>query len=86
MVLFNSFTCLDVFSYNSLRDFCVSSLRASTYLAVFSHISLSELFIYFLKSSPSIMRYDFKLETCFSGVFQYPGLAVVRVLGPNDAN
>ena len=35
MVLFNSFTCLDVFSCNSLRNFCVSSLRASTCLAVF---------------------------------------------------
>jgi hypothetical protein len=32
MVLFYSFTCLDVISYNSLRDFCVSSLRTSTYL------------------------------------------------------
>jgi len=30
MFLFNSFTCLVVFSCNSLRDFCVSSLRAST--------------------------------------------------------
>ena len=30
MVLFNSFTCLFVFSCNSLRDFCVSSLRASS--------------------------------------------------------
>jgi hypothetical protein len=36
MVLFNSFTCLVVFSYNSLRDICVSSLRASTCLPVFS--------------------------------------------------
>jgi hypothetical protein len=35
MVLFISFTCLIVFSYNSLRDFCVSSLRASTCLPVF---------------------------------------------------
>jgi hypothetical protein len=32
MVLFNVFTCLVVFSCNSLRDFCVSSLRASTHL------------------------------------------------------
>jgi hypothetical protein len=36
IVLFNSITCLDVFSCNSLRDFCVSSLRTSTCLAVFS--------------------------------------------------
>ena len=35
MVLFNSFTCLDVFSCNSLRDFCVSFLRASICLPVF---------------------------------------------------
>ena len=27
MVLFNSFSCLLVFSFNSLKDFCVSSLR-----------------------------------------------------------
>ena len=32
MFLFNSFTCLVVFSCNSLRDFCVSSLRISTCL------------------------------------------------------
>jgi hypothetical protein len=34
IVLFNSFTCLVVFSCNSLRYFCVSSLRASTCLPV----------------------------------------------------
>jgi hypothetical protein len=33
VVLFNSFTCLVVFSYNTLRDFCVSSLRASNCLS-----------------------------------------------------
>jgi hypothetical protein len=38
MVLFNSFTCLFVFFSNSLRDFCVSSLKASTCLSVFSSI------------------------------------------------
>jgi hypothetical protein len=43
MVLLNSITCLVVFSCNSLRDFCVSSLRSSTCLAVFSCICLSEL-------------------------------------------
>jgi hypothetical protein len=31
------------------------------------------------------MRYDFKSEYCFSGVFGYPGLAVVGVLGFDDA-
>jgi hypothetical protein len=36
---FNSFYCLVVFSYNPLTYFCVSSLRASTCLPVFSCIS-----------------------------------------------
>ena len=31
------------------------------------------------------MRYDFKSESCFSGVLGYPGLAVVGVLGSEDA-
>jgi hypothetical protein len=39
----------------------------------------------FLKSSTSIMRYDFKSESCFSGVLGYPGLTVARVLGSDDA-
>jgi hypothetical protein len=64
MVLLNSITCLVVFSYNSLRDFCVSSLRTSTYFAVF-YISLSELLMPFLKSSTSLMRYYFQSESCF---------------------
>jgi len=34
MVLFNYLTSLVVFSCNSLRDFCVSSLKASVYLCV----------------------------------------------------
>ena len=38
----------------------------------------------FLKSSTSIMRYDFKSKSCFSGVLGYPGLAEVGVLGPDD--
>jgi hypothetical protein len=63
MALLNSFTCLVVFSHDSLRDFCVSSLKTSTYLPVFSCISLRELFMSFLKSSVSIMRYDFKSES-----------------------
>jgi hypothetical protein len=39
----------------------------------------------FLKSSSSIMRYEFKSESCFSGVLGYPGLTVVGVLGSDDA-
>ena len=31
------------------------------------------------------MRYDFKSESCFSGMLGYPGLAVVCVLGSDDA-
>jgi hypothetical protein len=81
MVLFNSITCLIVFSYNSLRDLCVSPLRSSTYVAVFSCISLRVLLMSFLKSSTSIIRYDFKSKSCFSGVQLYLGLGVVGVLG-----
>jgi hypothetical protein len=54
-------------------------------LAVFSCISFSELLMPFLKSSTSIMRYDFKSESCFSGVLGYPGLAVLGVLGSDYA-
>jgi hypothetical protein len=86
MVLLNSFTCLGIFSYNSLRDFCVSSLRAPTYLPVLSFISLRELFIYvLLKSSISIIRCNFKSKYCFSGVLGYPGLAFVRELVSDNA-
>jgi hypothetical protein len=81
MVLFNSFTCFVVFSCNSLRDFCVSSLRASTCLAMFSHISLSELFVSFLNTYIIIMSSDFKLNSFFSGVMEYPGLVRVGKLG-----
>ena len=73
IVFFNFITCLVVFSCNYLRHFCVSSLRTSTCLAVFSFnylrtstflsvfscIFLSELLLPFLKSSTSVMRYDF---------------------------
>jgi hypothetical protein len=31
------------------------------------------------------MRYDFKSESCFLGVLDYPGLAVVAVLCSDDA-
>jgi hypothetical protein len=30
------------------------------------------------------MRYDFKSESCFSGLLGYPGLAEVGVLGSDD--
>jgi hypothetical protein len=85
MVLFNSFSCLVVFSCNSLRNFRVSSLRLSTYLPVFSCISLRELFMSFLKSSIFIMRCDFISHSCFSGVLEYPGLAVVGELAYDDS-
>jgi hypothetical protein len=52
---------------------------------VFSCISFRELFISFLKSSITIMRSDFRSESCFSGMFGYPGLAVVGELGSDDA-
>jgi hypothetical protein len=85
MFLFNSFTCLVVFFSNSIRDFCVTSLRASTCLPLFSCISLRELFISYLKSSIIIMRCDFKSESCFSVVLGYPGLAVVGELDSEGA-
>jgi hypothetical protein len=84
MVLFNSITCLVMFSCNSLRDFCVSSLRSSTYLAVFSCISSSELLNSFLMSSTIIMRYSFKSRSSFSGVLGCPGLGGVGVLHSDD--
>ena len=45
---FVQFLHLFVFSYNSLRDFSVSSLRPSTCLPVFSCISLRVFFFYIL--------------------------------------
>jgi hypothetical protein len=38
----------------------------------------------FLMSSTSIMRYDFKSESCFSGVLGYPGMSEVGLLGSDD--
>ena len=53
---------------------------------MFSHVLLYlfELLIFFLKSSTSIMRYDFKSDSCFSGVLGYPGLTVLGILGSDD--
>jgi hypothetical protein len=45
---------------------------------------LNEFLKPFLMSSTSIMRYDFKSESCFSGVLGYSGLANVGVLGSDD--
>ena len=39
----------------------------------------------FLKSSITIIRCDFKTESCFSAVLGYPGLAVVEELSSVDA-
>jgi hypothetical protein len=74
-----------VFSCNSLRDLCVSLLRASTCLPVFSCISLRELFMSFLMSSIIIMRSDFRSESCFFGVLGHLGLAMMGELGYDDA-
>ena len=86
MVLLNSFTSLDVFSYNYIRDFCVSSLRVSTCLHVFSCVSIKELFMSFLKSSINITRSDFRSISCFSGLMVCPGLTMVEELSSGDAN
>jgi hypothetical protein len=80
MVLFNSITCLVLFSCNSIRNFCVSSLRSFNCLAVFSYISLSELLKSFLMSSTIIIIYAFKSGSCFSGVLGCLGLGGVGVL------
>ena len=82
--LFNFITSLVAFSCNSLRDFCVFSLRASSCLPVFSFISLRELFMSFSMSPIIIMRCVFKSESCFSGVLNHPGLAVVGKLVSDD--
>ena len=41
--------------------------------------------MFFLKFPISIMKYDFKSESCFSGVLGYLGLTVVGALGSDDA-
>jgi hypothetical protein len=56
------------------------SLRVSTYLPLFSFISLKELFIIFLISSIIFMRWDFRSESCSSDVLEIPGFAVIREL------
>ena len=81
VVLFNSFSCVVVFTCNSLRDFYF--LFNGFYL--FNCISLRDLFMSFLKSSISFMRCEFKSKSCFSGVLGYPGLAVLGEVGSDDA-
>jgi hypothetical protein len=39
----------------------------------------------FLKSSITVMRSDFRCESCFPGVMVYPALAMVGELGSDDA-
>ena len=78
VVLFNNFTCFVVFLCNSLREFCVSSLRASTCLPVSSCIYLRELFMS-VESSIFIMRSDFKSKSCFFSITVYPGLTVMMM-------
>jgi hypothetical protein len=85
MVLFISFTCLTVFFCNSLSNFCISSLRASSCLPVFSCISLRELFIFFLKFPIIIMRSDFRSESYFCSVMMCPGLVMLGELGSDVA-
>jgi len=80
MVLFNSFIYMVLFSC-SLRDFYVSLVRASTCFPVLSCISLSELFMSLLKFSSLNMSVNL---ACFSGVLEYPGLAVVGDLSSDD--
>ena len=42
------------------------------------------ILISFLKSSTTIMRYDFKSQSCFLSVLVYLGLAEVGVMGSDD--
>ena len=76
-VLFNSFTCLIVFSFISLRDLFVSSLKTSACLIVFYCISLRYLFISSLKAFIIFIRLDLRSFSCASVVLGYPGLAVI---------
>lgn len=62
-----------------LRDLFDSSLRVSTYLTMFSCTSLGDLFIY-LKPSIIFKWWIVRSEFCFSGVLEYPGLAMVGEL------
>jgi len=52
-------------SCNSLRDFCVSSIRASISLHLLSFNSLMELFMFLLKSFNNIMLSDLNYKHFF---------------------
>ena len=41
--------------------------------------------MFFLKSSITVMRSDFRSESCFSGVMVYPALAMLGELGSDNA-
>jgi hypothetical protein len=41
--------------------------------------------MYFLRSSIIFMTWDFRSESCFSGVLEYPEFAVVGELGSDNA-
>jgi hypothetical protein len=59
MVLFNSITCLVVFSCNSLRDFCVSSLKSSTCFTVFSCNSFIDFCASSLRASTCLLVFSY---------------------------
>jgi hypothetical protein len=77
MLLFNSFTFLLMFFCISLRNLCLSFLRASICLVVLFCIYLNDLFLSFLKFCIFILRWDFKSESCFSGELWYSEIAMV---------
>ena len=64
---------------------CLRFLFKGFYLLTDVLISLREIFKSFLKPSISIMSYDFKSKSCFSGMLGYPGLVVVGELGLDGA-
>jgi hypothetical protein len=80
-VLFNSFTSLIVFSCISLMDLCVSSKQVFYLFTVFSCISLRGLFMSSLRTSIIVKSWNFRSESCFSGMLVYPELAMVGELG-----
>jgi hypothetical protein len=67
-----------------VKGFCVSTLRASTVYPCSPVFFMGDIYV-LLKSSIIITRCDFKPEFCFSGVWEYPGLAVLGDLASDDA-
>jgi hypothetical protein len=75
--LFNSISCLLVFSCNFLRDFCVSFLRISTCLAVFACSSLKTstcLVVFSCNSLTNFCVSSLSASTCLA-VFSYISLS-----------